>query len=554
MWSQCAALSASEGEGMERRIRRTLIVGVILSLCSMVELAHTRSAFAQGLPATKVIVKWRANEKLAAQSADALAALRDAEARSGAAATSMRMLATGGELLRLNQSLSQEALHDFLETLRKSGAVDYAEEDSILHTMMNPNDELYEQYQWHLFGAIGGIKVPVAWDRTVGQGIRVAVLDSGIRPHTDLSPNLVGGYDFVTDLGYSQDGDGRDPNPDSGNPDAACGSDSVHGTLVAGIIGAVANNHAGIAGVAPGARILPVRIGAPCGGAYLSDLAEAIVWAAGGSVLNVPPNPYPARVLNLSLGAHGGCPGSLQSAIDFAESRQAIVITSAGNDATDAAEYNPPNCRNAFTVAATSSEGGKASYSNFGSVVDVAAPGQWVMTVLPGSASRAENYGSVSGTSMAAPLVSGVAALVLSQEPSLTASQLRVRLRTTARPFPAACAGCGTGIVNARAATAPPGAGPAPPGDIDAIPTQSFNGQYSVDWPSAAEATHYVIERSSVATTAWGEGIHTLTTYKQYLNQQGGRFKHRVKACNNYGCGHWIEGAQVSVCNGCEIP
>jgi len=202
-----------------------------------------------------------------------------------------------------------------------------------------------------------------------------------------------------------------------------------------------------------------------CGG-YTSDIADGIIWASGGTVAGVPANPNKARVLNLSLGGGGSCAATTQSAINGARSRGAVVVVAAGNSAMDASNFSPANCAGVITVAATSRAGGRASYSNFGSIVDIAAPGGdtgagILSTLNAGTRTPAgDGYASYSGTSMATPHVAGVVALMLSKNPALTPDQVEVKLKASARAFPAACAGCGAGIVDATAAvtgsTAPP--------------------------------------------------------------------------------------------------
>jgi serine protease len=226
---------------------------------------------------------------------------------------------------------------------------------------------------------------------------------------------------------------------------------------VAGTIAALTNNGAGVAGVAYGAKIVPARVLGKCGG-YTSDIADAMIWASGGTVSGVPANANKARVLNLSLGGSGACDTTTQSAINSARSRGAVVVVAAGNSNVDAANASPANCAGVIAVAAVGRTGGKASYSNYGAVVDVAAPGgdagAGILSTLNAGtkAPGADNYAYYMGTSMATPHVAGVAALMLSKNPNLTPDDVEAKLKSTARAFPAACPGCGTGIVDAAAA------------------------------------------------------------------------------------------------------
>jgi serine protease len=226
---------------------------------------------------------------------------------------------------------------------------------------------------------------------------------------------------------------------------------------VAGTIAAKTNNGVGVAGVAYGAKIVPVRVLGKCGG-YTSDIADAIVWASGGAVTGAPANANKARVLNLSLGGSGACDATTQNAINSARSRGAVVVVAAGNSNVNAVNANPANCAGVITVAAVGRSGGKASYSNYGANVDVAAPGgdsgaAILSTWNAGTTTPAgDNYGYMMGTSMATPHVAGVAALMLAKNPNLTPDEVEAKLKASARAFPAACSGCGAGIVDAAAA------------------------------------------------------------------------------------------------------
>lgn len=331
-----------------------------------------------------------------------------------------------------------------------------------------PNDPLWS-YQWDLSSARFGIDAQSAWPRTRGAGVTVAVVDTGIIAHPDLAGQVLPGYDFISDPWTARDGNGRDADPtDRGDwlVDGDCGgsdkaTDSTwHGTHVAGTIAATASNGEGIAGVAPGARILPVRAVGRCGGS-LVDIADGVTWATGGRLNRVPRNANPARVVNLSLGGAMTCPATLQAAIDGANSRGALVVAAAGNSAVPAEREAPGNCRGVINVAATTGTGARANYSNYGRAVTLSAPGgqsdrDGILSTIDGGRRTATgpDYGFMIGTSMAAPHVSGVAALLLSTAPGLSAAQVRSVLTSSARPLGAACSGCGAGIVDAGRAVA----------------------------------------------------------------------------------------------------
>jgi len=457
-----------------------------------------------------------------------------------------RPLAIGADVVRVGagRAMSEEELEQLAAEVAAQPDVEYAEVDRLLKPLATPNDSMYNQ-QWHYFESTGGIRLPTAWDTTNGSGVRVAVIDTGYRPHADLAANIVGGYDFISDTFVANDGGGRDSDardPGDWMNAGQCGggyppsfaSSSWHGTHVAGTVAAVTNNSTGVAGVAYGAKVVPIRVLGKCGG-LTSDIADAIVWAAGGSVSGVPSNPYPARVINMSLGGGGSCSSTMQSAINSARSNNAVVVVAAGNEATNAANSMPANCSGVIAVAATNRSGGRAYYSNYGNVVDLAAPGGDVRvsgsngilstlntgTTTPGS----DTYAFYQGTSMAAPHVAGVAALVLSVNSALTPDGVESLLKSTARPFPASCSGCGVGIVDAAAAVAAAGGGGGPgPGDGElqnGVPVTGLSGssgtelRFTLEVPSGAtnlvfqisggsgDADLYVRRGSPPTTSQW---------------------------------------------------
>jgi serine protease len=200
-----------------------------------------------------------------------------------------------------------------------------------------------------------------------------------------------------------------------------------------------------------------VRVLGQCGG-YTSDIANGIIWASGGAVSGVTNIAARAQVINMSLGGGGACDTTTQSAINSARSRGTVVVVAAGNENQNASNSNPANCAGVITVAATNKSGGRASYSNYGTVVDVAAPGgdtgaAILSTLNAGTTTPgADNYAGYMGTSMATPHVAGVVALMLAKNPNLTPDDVEAKLKSSARAFPAACSGCGAGIVDASAA------------------------------------------------------------------------------------------------------
>lgn len=438
-------------------------VAAALAFCAL-----TGAASAQAVPLAldmtdRLIVKYKDG---------ATRSLATARNVTGKNVVSRRRNALGAELWRLDQQMSVREVRALAATLKaRDATIEYAEPDLVMRPLLTPNDSRYAE-QWHLFESTGGLRADLAWDKSTGAGVTVAVLDTGYLPHADLAANLVMGYDFVSDAFVGNDGDGRDADArDPGDATVAgeCGngqpaqdeSSSWHGTHVAGTIAAVTNNATGVAGVAYGAKVLPVRVLGKCGG-YLSDIADAIIWASGGSVPGAPVNATPARVINMSLGGGGSCGTTYQNAINSARSRGTAIVVAAGNSNTDVSSSTPANCSGVITVAATGRTGARAYYSNYGTAVDVAAPGgdmstgtvNGVLSTLSDGLTGpgADNYAFYQGTSMATPHVAGTVALMLAKNAALTPDEVETRLKSSARAFPGSCSGCGVGLVDANAA------------------------------------------------------------------------------------------------------
>lgn len=293
----------------------------------------------------------------------------------------------------------------------------YAELDRIVSTMV-PNDP-YLGNQWHL----GKINTASAWDFTIGTGITVAILDSGVEPtHPDLVSKLVPGYNT-----YNNNTDTTD----------VCG----HGTAVAGTAAATGNNSAGVAGVALAAKIMPIRIAykdssGSCWGTF-SAMAAGVTWAAD----------HGARIANISY-ANVPTSSSIQSAANYLRSKGGLLFASAGNSGTDLA-FTPTNTM--VVVSATDSNDAKASWSSFGTYVTLSAPGAGIWTTSAGG-----GYGAHNGTSFSSPVAAGVAALMMAANPSLSATQIESLLYSTAVDLGTAGKDSyfGNGRVNAAAAVA----------------------------------------------------------------------------------------------------
>ena len=458
----------------------------MLKLCAAVSLAAASVSAVAGagngnvvpglVDTDRIIVKYKDSvpaaakglAKAAAMTGDRKARLDRAGQQFGMTVSESHTISTGAHVFKLNGKRGLKDVQALAaEMMARDPNIEYAEPDRIMTHMATANDPMYSQ-QWHYTDATGGLRLPTAWDKSTGSGVVVAVIDTGYRPHADLSGQFLQGYDFIRDSFIANDGNGRDSDPSdpgdaiaigecgNGQPTRAQNS-SWHGTHVAGTIAARTNNSLGVAGVAYNAKIVPARVLGKCGG-YTSDIADAITWTSGGSVTGVPANANKARVLNLSLGGGGACDSTTQAAINGARSRGAVVVVAAGNDAMNVSNASPANCSGVIAVAATGKTGGRASYSNYGTLVDVAGPGgdgsySVLSTLNSGTGAPAsDNYAGYQGTSMATPHVAGVAALMLAVNSSLTPDDIESKLKSTARAFPATCSGCGTGIVDATAA------------------------------------------------------------------------------------------------------
>jgi serine protease len=397
-----------------------------------------------------------------------VAAVSDA---AGHPATWLRTLAVGGDVYRLDAWLAPAAMASTLVALRAKPGVTVAEPDGIAHAGASaPNDPYWSQ-QWDLSEGTTpstyGIDLLGAWDRTRGAGVVVAVIDTGITVHPDLAGRTVAGYDFISSAANANDGNGRDPDPSDTGDYYTDGSgfhpSSWHGTHVTGTIAAATDNAAGIAGIANQAKVQPVRVLGNQGG-YYSDISDAMVWASGGTVSGVPANATPARVENLSLGGSGACPSTLQNAVSAAVSRGTVVAVAAGNSGADAGNFTPANCTGVITVAATTRSGLRACFSNYGAAVEIAAPGValWSTLNTGQTVPLSPKYAQYSGTSMAAPHVAAIAALMLAVKPGLTPAQVVSLMQQTAHPFGPGTAcpveggpdTAGSGIVDAARAVA----------------------------------------------------------------------------------------------------
>jgi serine protease len=419
---------------------------------------------------TQLIIKFKSDHVAAKSGALTKTLSTELSEAAGVPLTYFRDMASGAKVMKLPSVMSVADVERITKKLSANPLIEYAEPDYRMFPMLVPNDPGYPA-QWHLNEILGGVNAPAAWDITTGLADTVvAVLDSGITQHPDLDARILPGYDFVTDIARANDSDVRDADPsDPGDwinaadkqitqfADCQIRNSSWHGTMVAGAIGAIANNGTRGVGLNWQAKILPVRVLGKCGG-MASDIADGMLWAAGFPVNGVPLNETPAKILNLSLGGRGACPNSYQQAIDSITATGRIVVVSAGND-NNADVYRPASCVGVINVAATNRSGSKASYSNFGSRITIAAPGgesDFFTTGNTGTTTigQATTVGT-SGTSFSAPTVSGVISLMVALRPDLDSRTVTDILKITARPFPDGSCNtsiCGAGIVDAAAA------------------------------------------------------------------------------------------------------
>jgi serine protease len=405
----------------------------------------------------------------------------------GAPLSYRRTMAIGALVVSVPGARSDAEIDALAARLAARPDVVYAERSRRMYAQRVPNDPLFAG-QFYLQSGSTTIDAPAAWDMTTGSpSTVVAVLDTGYTPHSDLAARVVGGYDMVSSPGPSNDGNARDTagnyrDDDARDPgdwfsaedrtglfgssDCAITDSSWRGTSVMGTIGALADNGNAVTGVDWNARLVPVRVLGKCFGSD-ADIADGIAWAGGLTVPAAPVNANPAHVINLSLGGIGTCQAFMQETVDrvFAHGITRAIVASAGNQGSGAA-HSPSGCSGVIAVAASTFAGNRAAYSNYGPRIDIAAPGGnavsgspynfLVLTNEGKTVPAAEGTREVAGTSFSAPLVSGVAALMLGVAPALSAAQVRDILRNTAKPFPSGSTcltnGCGTGLLDAPAA------------------------------------------------------------------------------------------------------
>ncbi|TMB93585.1 MAG: peptidase S8 [Chloroflexi bacterium] len=312
--------------------------------------------------------------------------------------------------------------------------VEFAEVDSAVQTQFTPNDPYFATaYPTSKFGnmpqwAPQFVSAPAAWDTTMGDpSVVIAVVDTGVDgSHPDLQTKMVTGATLIG--GTTKDGFG-------------------HGTHVAGIAAASTNNGTGVAGICPRCSIMPVRVLDANGSGWTSDVAAGIVYAAD----------HGARVINMSLGAPT-VSQSLRAALDYALAHNALPVAAMGNNYAPYA-LEPAYWYSALSVGAVDQSGAKTDFSNYGNKTDVVAPGRGILSTMPtynvtmnSSWGVEQNYDALSGTSMATPVVSGIAGLVISRNPALNAVQVKGIIEASAGDGKTYNETTGFGLVNAARA------------------------------------------------------------------------------------------------------
>ena len=410
---------------MLRRACALALTGMIAALVTLTAIPAGHASDADVVPG-QLLVRYQPG------TSGAQIAAAESEAGATPAAT---IDALGVRVLRVPEDRAERAL----EALSRNPHVEFAERDAIAHaTAITPNDTYWSK-QW------GTVKMatPTAWDTTTGSSsVVVAVVDTGVETsHPDLQGAFLAGYDFVN----------RDSNP---------ADDQGHGTMVSGVIAARGNNATGVAGQCWKCSILPVKVLDAGGSGSYSNVASGITYAADRG----------ARVINLSLGG-ASASSTLASAVSYAANKGALLVAAAGNAGTSAMNY-PAAYEPTIAVAASDSRDARYSWSSYGSWVEVAAPGCDYTTKLGAT------YGEPCGTSFASPMTAGVAGLMLSANPSATASTLRSALLSTADPVGTWVA---RGRVNAaKAVAAVAGTAPVPaPAPSPTTSTVTFSGNLS---------------------------------------------------------------------------
>lgn len=365
------------------------------------------------------------------------------------------------------------------EKARAYGAeknVEFAEPDYIAQAILTPDDPYFGS-QW----GMTKIQAPDAWSVTTGSSdVKIAILDTGIdQDHPDLASKIVATRNFTT----------------SSTADDLYG----HGTHCAGIAAAITDNSIGVAGVGFNTSLMNGKVLDDTGSGYYSWIASGITWAADSG----------AKVISMSLGGSFSST-TLKNAVNYAWGKGVVIVAAAGNNGNTRASY-PAYYSNCIAVAATDKNDAKASFSNYGSWVDVAAPGVSIYSTMPNHTNSIgpTNYGSLSGTSMATPHVAGLAGLIWSTGYGTSNTSVRSRIESTAD----AIAGTGTywqyGRINAYEAVVaetPPPPDTTPPAQVTGLSVATVSSsQLNLTWTANPESdlNHYKVYRSTVSGSTY---------------------------------------------------
>ncbi len=461
------------------------LLAVLCAVGALAPLTAARTIFTSSLDAQfvpRLVVRFKSPDSADADFARARVARLARE--TGVALTYRRTMAVGAHVLTSAAVGDKADAEAAAARLSAHPEVEYAQTSRRMRIERAPNDPMFESLFYLLPGPTT-IDATSAWDLTVGSpAVVVAVLDTGSTAHADLVGRLLPGYDMVSNFTASNDGNAKDPFGNARDGDASDPGDWVsvidlggvfagsgcsvensswHGTSVMSVVGAGADNGIYTTGVDWNARILPVRVLGKCFGDD-TDIADGLAWAGGVPVPAAPINLTPAQVVNLSLGDSGNCAPYFQQSIDavYARGITRAIVASAGN-AANSGTHSPSDCVGVISVGSTTFSGNRAAYSNFGTRVDLMAPGGNSVSSSAYKILALSNTGltgptvdstvQVVGTSFSAPQVSGVVSLMLSVAPDLTAPQIRELLQASAKPFPAGSSCntsiCGAGILDA---------------------------------------------------------------------------------------------------------
>lgn len=460
----------------------------------------------------RVIVTYKAQARLVQEQPLAHLSTRGAvqavaQRRADALSVSARVPLVAGRALSERQQVIKAAglsSIELVQRLRADPNVESAFISSKKYALAEPNDPFYSAGppisglrggplvgQWYLKQPAGDVKssisAPAAWNKSIGSGVVVAVLDTGIlADHVDLAGQvLLNGRDFISDSLFANDQDGADGNASDpgdwitqaeandphgrlygGDPDNCSTYDAIemryrevrstwHGTKVAGILGATANNGQGIAGVAHGSKILPVRVLGKCGG-FDDDIMAGMRWAAGIDQPGLKGSSTPANIINMSLGSDGDCNDKYKLTVAEILARNVLIVAAAGNSRGHAVG-TPADCPGVMAVAGLRHVGTKVGFSDLGPQISIAAPGgncvlegdldpclyailtttnQGATAPLAGGSTYSDSFTFEVGTSFSTPMVAGVAALVKSVRSDLSAAEIKSILEQSSNPFP----------------------------------------------------------------------------------------------------------------------